>query len=195
MMTTLNAIREQQPCPDGWAKLLRYLGKTQPDDEPLSIIEILDSNGIDDALWCLRAVEGYDRELRLYSVWCARQVQHLMDDPRSLTALDVAERYANGLATDEELAAAFQAAPGSSNPAYAARCAAWDRNWIAAPETARAAARAKAKAADVAAGAAGEDAGAAWYDAWDAAWDAQADRLREVCAEIDEATTTQEMTK
>jgi hypothetical protein len=33
-----------------------------------------------------------------------------MTDERSIKALDVSERYANGLATDEELAAAWAAA-------------------------------------------------------------------------------------
>ena len=106
MKTTLNKIREHQPCPDGWQELLTYLGKTKADDEPLSIATILDSNGLDDAIWCLRAVEGKDREIRLFAVWCVRQVQHLLKDQRSLDALDVAERYANGEATDAELAAA-----------------------------------------------------------------------------------------
>jgi hypothetical protein len=122
MKTTLNAIRKHGPCEDGWKKLLRHLGKTQADDEPLSIATILDSNGLDDALWCLRAVEGCDREIRLYAAWCARQVQHLMTDPRSLAALDVAERYAQGLATDEELRDALDAARAAGD---AARAAAW----------------------------------------------------------------------
>ncbi len=122
MKTTLNAIRQHGPCEEGWKKLLTHLGKTKADDEPLSIITILDSNGLDDALWCLRAVEGCDREIRLYAVWCARQVQHLMTDPRSVAALDVAERYANGMATDEELRSA------------------WDAAWVAAWDAAQAAA-------------------------------------------------------
>jgi hypothetical protein len=122
VITTLNAIREHGPCEDGWRKLLRHLGKTSPDDEPLSIVTVLDSNGLDDALWCLRAVTGHDREIRLYAVWCARQVQHLMTDPRSLAALDVAERYAHALATDEELTVAWTAAWD----------AAWDAAWTAA---------------------------------------------------------------
>ena len=110
MKTTLNAIREHQPCADGWAKLLRHLGKTKADHEPVLIRTILDSNGLDDALWCLRAVTGHDREIRLYAVWCARRVQHLMIDPRSIAALDVAERYANNLATEHDLEAARDAA-------------------------------------------------------------------------------------
>ena len=133
MKTTLNKIREHSPCVKGWEKLLRYLGKTKADDAPLPISTIIDSNGLDDAFWCLRAVEEHERELRLYAVWCARQVQHLMKDQRSLDALDVAERYANGKATADELAAA--------------RDAAWDAAWADARAAARDAARDAAGAA------------------------------------------------
>jgi hypothetical protein len=120
MKTTLNAIREKGPCEAGWKKLLKHLGKTHSDDEPLPITTILDSNGLDDALWCLQAVTGRDREIRRYAVWCARQVRHLMTDPRSIAAMDVAERHADGNATDEDLAAAWAAARD------AARDDAWD---------------------------------------------------------------------
>lgn len=129
--TTLNDIRAHHPCADGWSKLLKHLGKTAPDSEPLSLLTILESNGLDDTLWCLRAVPGYDREFRLYAVWCARQVQHLMTDQRSLDVLDVAERYANGQATDEELQAARNAA--------GAAWAAGDPDWAAAGAAAGAA--------------------------------------------------------
>ena len=64
MKTTLNQIREHSPCAHGWEKLLKHLGKTKADDEELTIVTILDSNGLDDALWCLRAVEGHDTEKR-----------------------------------------------------------------------------------------------------------------------------------
>ena len=155
--TTLNKIREHGPCSDGWAKLLRHLGKTQPDDEPLALGTILDSNGLDDALWCLRAVDGHQREMRLYVVWCARQVQHLITDPRSLAALDVAERHADGQATDEELVAAWAAA-------WAAE---WAAEWAAARGAASATASAAARGA-----------------AWDAARGAQAAEFRRVfCGE------------
>ena len=166
MKTTLNAIRKHRPCSGGWTKLLAYLGKKKADDEPLAITTILDSNGLADALWCLRAVTGHDREIRLYAVWCARRVQHLMIDPRSIAALDVAERYANNLATEHDLEAARDAAGE----------AAWDAAWAAAWAAAGDAAWAAAWAA--AGGAAGGAAG-------DAARAAQAARLREVCAEVD----------
>jgi hypothetical protein len=158
MKTTLNQIRDCGPCELGWRKLLKHLGKTKSDDEPLSILTILESNGLDDALWCLRAVKGRDREIRLYAVWCARQVQHINTDPRVSACIDVAERFANGEATDEERAAAGDAA--------------WDAAGAAAGDAARDAARAAAWAA------AGDAARAA---AWAAAWAAQKKHLIELC--------------
>ena len=138
MKTTLNQIRAKSPCQSGWTKLLAYLGKTKADDEPISIVTILDSNGLDDALWCLQAVKGREREIRLFGVWCARQVQHLMTDPRSIAALDVSERFANGNATKDELDAARDAAWGA---AWGARDAASDAARDAARDAAWAAAR------------------------------------------------------
>ncbi len=192
MITTLNKIRAYEPCASGWQTLLTNLEKVRADDEPLSIATIFDSNGLADALWCLRAVEGHDREIRLFAVWCARQVQHLMADPRSLAALDVAERFANGEAGDAELIAAGDAARDASwaaaNAAWAARNAAW-----AAANAARAAAGAAGAASWAAANTARAAAGAASWAAARAAMDAagdavreaQAVRLREVCAEIE----------
>jgi len=141
MKTTLNKIRSHSPCANGWEKLLKNLGKIKADDEPLALTTILESNGLDDALWCLRAVDGHEREMRLFAVECARSVQHLMTDKRSLDALDVAERYANGLATQTELTAAGDAARAAWDAAGDAARAAWDAAWDAARAAARAAAR------------------------------------------------------
>lgn len=101
--TTLNKIRAHTPCHDGWRKLLSSLGKTSADDEPLSLVTILDSNGLDDALWCLRTLPEHDHLWRRMLVMYARRVSHLMTE-RSLDALDVADRYSQGLASDAELA-------------------------------------------------------------------------------------------
>jgi hypothetical protein len=184
MHTTLNKIRSYRPCVDGWRKLLEHLGKVAPDDEPLAITTILDSNGIDDAIWCLRAVDGSDRELRLYAVWCARRVQHLMSDPRSSNALDVAERHANGHATDEELAAARRAAIKAAREVMAgpAEEAAMGAAWTAARAAAGAAAVAVSAAA--ARATAWEKTGAVnkeWNVVRNAARSAHAAKLREMC--------------
>ena len=186
MKTTLNKIRQHAPCSDGWKKLLKSLGKRESDDEPLSILTILESNGLDDALWALRAVEGHDREIRLYAVWCARQVQHLMTDPRSVAAIDAAEAYANGTITTTQLvtaraaaSAAARAAAASAGAWAAARdvvsAAASDAAWDAAMAAAAWAAAASAVAWDAARAAAARDA------AWDAARAAQEVELRRIC--------------
>ena len=168
LTTTLNRIKAHKPNRDGWKKLLVGLGKTQADDEPLPFATILRINGLDFALWGVRAEPQHSRVWRLFRVWCARQVQHLLTDARSLAALDVAERHANGMASDAELraaeAAAWDAAGEAAGPARAAAGAAWTAAWItrATAWNARAAARAAAQAAARAA------AGAAWTAAREA---------------------------
>ena len=113
IITTLNRIRAHDPCADGWSKLLKHLGKSKADDEPLPYAVILESNGLADTTWCCRAEPQYAKEWRLYAVWCVRQVRHLMKDERSIHALDVAERHAHGEASDYELAEAAEAAAGA----------------------------------------------------------------------------------
>ena len=86
---------------------------------------------VDWLLWICRKVDRMpdDRTLRLFAIWCARNTPlgdgrvtgDLLTDPRSLAALEVAERYAHGQATDEELAAARAAAATvAASAAYAA---------------------------------------------------------------------------
>ena len=203
LTTTLNRIRAQGPCREGWEKLLKGLGKTAADDEPLAFSKIAEINGLDDALWCCRAEPQEWRTWRLFAVWCGRQVQHLMTDPRSTAALDVAERHANGNATDKELdaarAAAWDAAWDATRAAAraaardaaraaardAARAAAWAAACAAAWDAARAAARAAARDAAWAAACA-----AACTAAWDAAWAAQKSKFIEM---VDAAVPAERM--
>ena len=181
LYTTLNKIREHSPCESGWKKLLAHLGKTQADDEPLPFSVILEANGLDDALWCCRSAPEYDREWRLFAVWCARQVLHLMTDQRSIDALDVAERYANGEATQAELAAARAAERAAAGEAAGAAARAAERAaaWLAAG-----AARAAARAAAWAAWLAERAAGAAAVEAERAAVEAARAAQKEVFAWI-----------
>jgi len=186
---TLNKIRAHSPCESGWKTLLKSKGGTTADysaEFPLS--DVLDSNDLADTLWCLRCLPEHDNLWRLYAVWCARQVQHLMTDKRSIDALDVAERYARGLATDAELAAAWAAGEAA---AWAAEDASRAASWANAGNAARAAARAAEGAAGAAAeaardaawgaaGAAGAAAEAARDAAWGAAGAAQEQKLREI---------------
>ena len=190
---TLKGLRANHACVSGYNKLVCALTGKKFDknretyicrrhEEPICIEYILGSNGLDDALWALRAVPDVDRDCRRYALWCARQVQHLMADERSIAALDVAERHADRLATDDELVSALAAAQYAVRAAArAAACdAARDAAEAAACDAARAAAWAAARdaARDAAEAAAWAAARAA---AWDAARDAQADMLRKMC--------------
>ena len=173
LVTTLNNIKKYNPCGSGWKMLLKNIGKTKSDDEPLAFLTILESNGFFDAIWCMRSAPEYEKEWRLFAVWCARQVQHLITDERSIAALDVAEKYSNGEATKDELNAACDAAwdaviASACSAAMVAACS-------AAMDVARSVARSPASDAAMAAAiAAARDAAcaAACDAARDAAWDA-----------------------
>ena len=137
---TLKQLREAGACYAGYNKLVRALQNkpfTEQDEdketyirfahkEAIPVLFIAESNGFDNALWSMKCVKNADRDLRLFAVWCARQVQHLMTDQRSINTLDVAERFANGSETIEELATAMAAAWD------AAMAAAWDAAMAAA---------------------------------------------------------------
>ena len=144
---TLKQLRYAGACKEGYNKVVRALqGQAFTDadeerksyinfkhNEPISLLSILESNDLDDALWAIWCVTGHDRDLRLYAVACARRVQHLMTDQRSLDALNVAERFANGQASAEELDAAAAAAAvtceARATVAAAAAAADADATW------------------------------------------------------------------
>lgn len=137
MQTTLNKIKSHSPCEDGWKKLLNHLNKTEADDEVLELCTILESNGLDDTIWAFRAVEGKDKEIRLFAADCAELVLPIFekqypDDDRPIKAIQASRDYANGLISSGELAAAgaaawdASAAAGAARAARAARAAAWD---------------------------------------------------------------------
>lgn len=110
-----------------------------------TILDILDKSSVSvsDRIWCALKCLG-DRERRLFAVWCSRRaLSHTKSpDPRSIKAIDVAERFANGQATAEELSdAAHDAYNAVVNAAtHAAYAAANDAANAAASSAAYAAA-------------------------------------------------------
>lgn len=176
-MKTINndLIRSFNPCYDPSEKNI-------PDGETLTVIDAVakyrSTVPAKDIVWVLCRNEFLtDKDLRLFAVWCAREALKLDANPdeRSINACNIAERYANGEATSEELAAAgaaaWEAAWAASRAARAARDA-----WAAAGAAGAAAGAARA-AAWAAARTASRD--AARTAAWEAraAWDAQIDKL------------------
>ena len=139
--TTLNRIKAHSPCKDGWEKLLKFLGKTKADNEPLPFLTILISNGLDDVLWCCQAEPELDniwrtficRVIRETPLADGRKVWDLLADPRSQEAVVTAELFVKGGKTQKELDAAWDAARDAAGDAAraAARDAAWDAAWDA----------------------------------------------------------------
>ena len=125
-LTPAEFCKATKACSDG-----ADYAKTQPD-----MVAVWDNcPRIDWMVWILNAIDApkYDKGLRLFAVWAARNTPmangkltgSLITDPRSVAALDVAERFANGGATQGELEAAGEAAGEAA--------------WAAAREAARAA--------------------------------------------------------
>ncbi|MGL4808570.1 MAG: hypothetical protein ACRC4O_07485 [Giesbergeria sp.] len=121
----------------------------------------------EDAHWVLCYAAGAsDRALREHACWCARQALALVEspDPRSVAAVEVAERFARGEATNDELADARAATwaatcdelAAASVAAWAASAAVWTD--ARAASAARDAARALVMAAESAARASAMDA-------------------------------------
>ena len=119
MITITEFCARHRACPEGrrWALAnCRDMQEAWGNAQPEWVVWIATRPGVLD-----------DRTLRKFAAWSARQVQHLMTDPRSTHALDVAERHADGLATDDELFAACDAACTAAWAAEgdAAGAAAW----------------------------------------------------------------------
>ena len=167
--TTLARIRAAKPCEDGWRKLLAHLGKTAADDEPLPLVTVLDSNGLDDALWVLSNAMPDDRLTRHFQAWCAEQILDLFEatQPDDTRVRDQIAMLRRDDATKAERAAASDAVTAAVRAAVEA--ASGGAAWAAAWATAR-------------------DASGA--PAWAAARDAQEHYLRKMIAR----TTVAEMT-
>ena len=108
---------------------------------------------VDWLIWMLNVIEAKhdEKSERLFAIWCARNTPlgdgrttgDLLTDRCSINALAVAERFASGDATREELTAARDAAGSAARDAASP---AWSAAWYAASP--------------------------AWYAAGSAAWDA-----------------------
>ena len=123
MNVTLNDIEKHSPCKSGWQKLLKNLGKTKADDEPLPLVTILDSNGLNDALWCLRALPPeLDGKIRLFNCLIAEHALKYWeavypDDKRPHEAIAVSRRFAVGKATQKELEVSLSVARSAARSA------------------------------------------------------------------------------
>lgn len=103
-------IRKLNPCYDPSEVV-------KDENEELPVIEWVAKyrslvHSKDDIVWLLcNKLFMSERDMQLFAVWCAREFLKLVKNPdeRSINACNVTERFVNGDATQDELAAAWAA--------------------------------------------------------------------------------------
>jgi len=149
LTTTLNLIRKAGPCGirpnkdgtlSGYLKLLQHVGDNYDADAEINLLTILESNGVQDTLWCLRAtVQDSKRIAAQLAIEFAAEVLPIFEarypnDTRVRDCIQGARDYLEGKITLEELlvlrraayaaaayaAYAYAAAAGAAAAAYAA---------------------------------------------------------------------------
>jgi hypothetical protein len=113
--TTLRRLHDAGACTERYRVLLAALGTDYPQDQSIDLLTILETNGLDDALWAMRATaENCDKVARLMAADFAEQVlpiwQKYSQEKRPEMAIKAARDFANGNIKRHELAAAGDAA-------------------------------------------------------------------------------------
>lgn len=177
LTTTLRRIREHSPCRGGWTNLTRELGGLRKYglDTELATERIVETNGVQDAIWCLRAtvqdsgpfctelacrfaeaVLGYfesefpDDDRPRKAIEAARSGDAEAARRAALDALRsalLASAAAKDAARRDALSAAAALAAGAAGSALAARAAALAAGAAASAHAAHAAAQAAGAAA------------------------------------------------
>ena len=130
-MTIKEFCETHEACRDGVAWALENCSTMQ---------EVWDTSKPEWLVWvATRRGVLTDKELRLFAVWCCRQIWHLITDERSRDAVDVAEQYATGEATAAQLGVAEAGARAAMAARDAAARDARDAAWDAARAAARSA--------------------------------------------------------
>ena len=98
--TTFVKLHENNACTSGYRRLAESLGGVTKygNDTPIPLSKIVESNGMDDALWCLRATnENAENFLITFACDCAERVlthfeKYYPDDKRPRWAIEAARR-------------------------------------------------------------------------------------------------------
>ena len=135
MLTTSFAnVKEHHACAAGYQKLARHLRGVREygANTPIPLLTILESNGLMDALWCLRAVppEQTHEARRIGSLLTAdsaKRVLHIYErqypgDPRVADCIEGVYKYWRG-EIDLETLRKLRAAAHAAYAAYAAAAA------------------------------------------------------------------------
>jgi len=117
LSTTFRLAHKANACQDSYKAVAKALGgiRAYGKDTPIPLVKVLEIQGLDDALWCLRCTEqSADKLVRLFACDCAEHVLPLFEkrypkDKRPQQAIEAAREYANDEITLEELRAAADA--------------------------------------------------------------------------------------
>jgi len=138
VMITLNQIRDHSPCKSSWEKLLKSFDKTKADDEEFPLVDIIERLDIQDAIWCLRVIGGF--EPSLFAADIAESVLPIFevysDSSAAKDCIEAVRLFAAGKITRDKLmekrraaayayAAAAYAAADAADAAYAYAAAAY----------------------------------------------------------------------
>jgi len=143
--TSFEKLKSNHACTERYRHLGKALGGITKYGRrtPINLLTILETNGVDDCLWALRATnEDCESLCRLMACDFAEAVlpvfeKHHPNDMRPRKAIETARKYAKGESTTGELnassaaasAAAWAAASSASSSASSA--AAWAAAWDA----------------------------------------------------------------
>ena len=121
-MMTLQQIRDQSPCIEGWTKLLKSLGNPSM-DTVISLGDIAKSNGADDAWWCVRTLDWNNEQVRrdvikVLMLSVRRAAKHTADE-RVHQCITTIQDWLDG--KPAALEAAAEAARAAEAAAWAAR--------------------------------------------------------------------------
>jgi hypothetical protein len=140
-MVTLQQIKNAHPCINGWKKVRTANGGVNADmDKPFPLASIIDSNGLDDALWVISNVtemSEHDEIWRKFSSWCALQNIEKIEKYCSKEDYELIVNWleTNDASLRESAKVAAWAATEAANEAVAwdtswpTRAAAWDASW------------------------------------------------------------------
>jgi hypothetical protein len=101
---TLQQIRDQEPCRDGWKTLLAslgYAGGNYPPDRRVSLGDVAKSNNAADALWCVHCLDWSGVAVRRAVISSAvlpavkRAAKHTQD-ARVAESIAIIERWCSG---------------------------------------------------------------------------------------------------
>lgn len=111
LTTTLAKIGKNKPDKKGWMKLCKSLGgiKKYGEHTPIKFSQIVESNGLNEALLCLYSVSSeYDKDIRLLAADYAERVLYIFEreypeDERPRHLIQATRDFANGLITKDQL--------------------------------------------------------------------------------------------